>query len=78
VVITDQGARINTFRAGEADIITGLSPEEIQPGPGVHPGHRRDPELATSNLAVDVNQTKVPMDDLDFRKAIFRLLWLDR
>jgi peptide/nickel transport system substrate-binding protein len=70
VVVPDQGARINAFRAGDADIISGLSPQEIDQVLGTTSGAVEIDQLATSNLAVYVNQAKPPMDSLEFRKAI--------
>ena len=70
VIVPDQGGRINAFRAGEADIVGGFSPEETEQLQRSTPGSVQLDLLSAGHVVVYVNQAEAPMDNLDFRKAI--------
>ena len=70
VIVPDQGARINAFRAGEADMISSLSPEEAQQVERTTEGSQMVTLLSPTHVVVFVNQDREPMSSLPFRKAI--------
>ena len=70
LIVPDQGARINAFRAGEADIISGLSPEESEQLVRTAPGSVKLDLPSAGHIVIYVNQARDPMSILEFRKAI--------
>ena len=70
LVVPDQGARINAFRAGDADIVSGFSPEETENLERTSPGSVTLDLVSAGHVVIYVNQAEEPMANLAFRKAI--------
>ena len=70
VIVPDQGARIAAFRAGQADIIQDMSPQENESVLRTTPGSQLLSLLAGSHVVAYLNQSEAPFDDLRVRHAV--------
>lgn len=69
-VVSDQGARIAAFRAGEAHLLSGIGPEETEALLAGVPDAVRIQDIGTSPVMMFVNMERAPFDDVDVRRAI--------
>lgn len=69
-VVPDQGARIAAFRTEQAEVIGGISPEELDTLVKSNPDTIVNEVLFPTQEQVYVNMEREPFDDLKVRKAI--------
>jgi peptide/nickel transport system substrate-binding protein len=70
MVVPDQGAKIAAFRAGEADVIPGPSPEQTDQVLSTTPGAQELTLLSPTHVALYMNQRRPPLDDARVRQAM--------